>query len=351
MPLGRFDQSFGVEDRLRNDAAADVHDRDQALDVSEHVIHRQRVRDAPAVLECPRIDRCVSRTQDHVVRQQHTLGAAGRARRIKDVTDIAGADLQGARCQLLVRRRRRTRLEFVQRPHARPQIAGRGEAEGMAQRRKLGRVADLPSRREGVEVGEVVVPAVAVHRDQHGGLRLEEHVRQLIASQVKIDRDRHGAGAQDGELGRDELGIVPHDQGDMVSRLHAACHQARGKSAGPGVHLGIAEASRFRDDQRRIRVSARGLCEARRDRMRLPTRITPVQFGAPGGGASRSRLCSYRHRLLSCFRYSRWTATPPAPAAALRLAASCRRSACSLARATRRTGIRCRHGPGGWRKT
>jgi hypothetical protein len=114
---------------------------------------------------------------------------------------------------------------------------------------------------------------------------LRQHVRHLVAAQVEVDRDRHRAGAQDGELGRHEFKIVRHHERDAVAGPDAAGDQPRGELPGPVVHGGIGDGAGRRNDQRRVRMFRGGPCEAHRDRMRFPSREAAIQLLAAQGGA------------------------------------------------------------------
>ena len=63
-----------VEPKLRYHRTAHEHRRQQALDITVHVVHRQREHDAPGIFEGTAVGAAEGGAQHHVVREHHTLG-------------------------------------------------------------------------------------------------------------------------------------------------------------------------------------------------------------------------------------------------------------------------------------
>ena len=176
-------------------------------------------------------------------------------------------------------------------PGHRPVVPGRlgvgGQVRhrhGRAQRRQLG-----PDRRHlGGAVDGAVAVAVAVHRQQHGGLDLAQPVDDAAGAELRRARRPDRAQAGRGQEGDDRLGDVGQVGGHAVAAAHPQPHQARTTAGHLLAQLGhrqlVAAAGLREPDQgRAVRLAAQGV-----GRVVQPGAREPAGAGHGGVGQRRA---------------------------------------------------------------
>ena len=280
VPLDGRQHAAGVEHRVRHHRAAGEHRREQPLDVAEHVVHRQREADPPAVGERPVVGRAVGAAQHHVVGQHGAQRISGRAGGEHDVAGPVRVHLVGEPPH---HGRVDARAALGQPGQvARVRPGGGRDQQDVAQVRKpIAAATALPARHQLVQYRQPVHADGRVDADQHGGPRSGQHGRQLFGPVGEVHRYRRGAQARDRQLGRGELRPVVHDQRHGLPRPHADGVQAARQPHRPVAHLRVRVGGRVGDDERAVRMAAGMQIEPGRQPQRPPPPLGALQPRPP----------------------------------------------------------------------
>ena len=259
-----------VERLLQDHRAAREHARQQALDVPEDVLERQREEDPPPVLEGARERRAVRAAQQHVVLEDDALGLAARARRVEDRRGRGHVGRRRAGRELHVELVVGVERQGVERHRGRPALRlGRDLQPQVCEL-----AGDLLERRGVVDAA-----------DQAGGddrhrLRLAQHELQLARAQGDVDGHGDRAGARDREEQGDELGSVGDDERDPLARRHAACDEPAGEAPRPLGDLRVRVGRLVGEHERAVGMLRRDRVEHAVQGPGLPGPVPSLQRGA-----------------------------------------------------------------------
>ena len=220
------------------------------------MVHRQRVQHASAIFKCAVQRRRVGCSQDHVMAQHHPLGPARGARSVQNVAIRVGLACFLRRAQNFLVDVISQGFESVDAAEARvPSLLNRAY-DDFAQCRQRHGGAISPTGRQCVEVIDIVMFAKALHGQQQDRVGLVDDVSQLLPAKIEINWDRDRADARDRELQRDELGIIGHEQGNMITALHAPREQSLSEAARPVLHSGIGPTALLVDEHGAVRKAS-----------------------------------------------------------------------------------------------
>ena len=128
-----------------------------------------------------------------------------------------------------------------------------GRLTVVAQEQHAGQVAGVMA----VEHGRVVGAQEAPHRHQGRGAGVADDVRRLSALEPGVQRDEHGAGAQQAEGGQHPLGTVGRPHGGPVPGADAGGHEAAGVAIDLLGQLGVGQPQLAVDQRLQLSVSPR----------------------------------------------------------------------------------------------
>ena len=150
------------------------------------------------------------------VLDHHALGAAGRTRGVDDVREVAGIHRHG-----------------------------RGAFEALV--KSVERDDRQPGR-------DPVRPLRTGHRQQGAGVLA--HVGEAVGGVLRVEREVGRPGAQDGQLGGDQIRSARQAGGDHRLRPGAAALELGGQDVGPGAQPGVGQLAAVPAHGRRLRRPA-----------------------------------------------------------------------------------------------
>ena len=150
--------------------------------------------------------------------QHHTLGKAGRARRVLHIDHVVDTNRTAAPVEIAVGNRGRGRSQRLVR-----QVAGGRVAADVDEALQGGDgAAERTDLRQGADVVDITEPA---NRDERGRFALAEQIIDVFGSQRGIGGDEDRADLRQRKLQDDPLGDVGGPQHHPLAALHAARHQ------------------------------------------------------------------------------------------------------------------------------